>query len=346
MPGSRGDPGLVFIDEVNRHTQTPELGPIRATNPCGEQPLLPYEACNLGSINLAAFCRSSSDGPAADRIDWDGVKRTVNLAVRFLDNVVEANKYPTPEIHEATHATRKIGLGVMGFADLLFKLDVAYDSEEALQLADRIGSFIREAGWAASERLAEVRETFPSWKGTVWDTERDGRPMRNAQVTTIAPTGTISIIAGCSSGIEPLFSLAFTRQVLDGKKLVEVNPVFAAALRDHIKDEDEVQRIVEHAAKHGSIQDVTALPEKLRTVFRTARDIRPEWHVRMQAAWQQHTDAAVSKTVNLPADASVRDVEEAYLLAYQLKCKRHHRLSRRRARASTDGTGRRRSIAA
>ena len=316
-----GDPGLVFIDEVNRHNQTPELGPIRATNPCGEQPLLPYEACNLGSINLAAFCGSCSDGPAADRIEWDGLERTVNLAVRFLDNVVEVNKYPTPGIQEATHATRKIGLGVMGFADLLFKLDVAYDSEEALRIADRVGSFIREAGWAASERLAEVRETFPSWKGSIWDTEQSGRPMRNAQVTTIAPTGTISIIAGCSSGIEPLFSLAFTRQVLDGKKLVEVNPVFAAVLRDHIKDEDEVQRIVEHAAKHGSIQDLTVLPEQLKTVFRTARDISPEWHVRMQAAWQQRTDAAVSKTVNLPSDASVCDVERAYLLAYQLKCK-------------------------
>ena len=316
-----GEPGLVFIDEVNRHNQTPLLGLIRGTNPCGEQPLLAYEACNLGSINLAALYRPDSDGPAGDRIDSKGLEDTVNLAVRFLDNVIDVNKYPTPEIHEATHATRKIGLGVMGFADLLFKLKIAYDSEEALQLVNRVGSFIRKTGWAASERLAEARGTFPSWKGSVWDTGHGGRPMRNAHVTTIAPTGTISIIAGCSSGIEPMFSLAFTRQVLGGKKLVEVNPVFATALRDHFKDENEVQRVVEHAATHGSIQGVSALSDELRTVFRTARDISPEWHVRMQSAWQQHTDAAVSKTVNLPADASVHDVEQAYLLAYELKCK-------------------------
>ena len=316
-----GDPGLVFIDEINRHNQTPDLGPIRATNPCGEQPLLAYEACNLGSINLTAFYRANPEGSAVERIDWERLKQTVELAVRFLDNVVEVNTYPTPEIHQATHATRKIGLGVMGFADLLFKLEVAYDSDEALSLANRIGSFIRQAGWTASEQLAEERGAFPSWKGSVWDTEHGGRPMRNAHVTTIAPTGTISIIAGCSSGIEPLFSLAFTRQVLEGKKLVEVNPIFAAVLREHIKEESEVQRAVEHAAKHGSIQDMTVLPEHLRAVFRTARDISPEWHVRMQAAWQQHTDAAVSKTVNLPAEASTCDVEDAYLLAYELKCK-------------------------
>jgi len=316
-----GDPGLVFIDEVNLHNQTPQLGPIRATNPCGEQPLLAYEACNLGSVNLAAFCRPNPDGSALDRIDWERLERTVELAVRFLDNVVEANKYPTPEIHRVTHATRKIGLGVMGLADLLFKLAVPYDSEEALQLADRVGSFIRDAGWAASERLAEARGTFPAWDGSIWETQFDGKPMRNAHVTTIAPTGTISILAGCSSGIEPLFSLAFTRQVLGGRKLVEVNPLFAEALRDHISPQSEVRRIVEHAATHGSIQDLTALPEQFRTVFRTARDVSPEWHVRMQAAWQMHTDAAVSKTVNLPADASVHRVEEAYLLAYELKCK-------------------------
>ena len=316
-----GDPGLVFIDEVNRHNQTPGLGPIRATNPCGEQPLLSYEACNLGSINLAAFCRSFPAGSAIERIDWEGLGQTVELAVRFLDNVVEVNRYPTPEIDDATRATRKIGLGVMGFADLLFKLGVAYDSDEALALAERIGSFVREAGWAASQRLAEVRGTFPAWKGSVWDTQHGGKHMRNAHVVTIAPTGTISIIAGCSSGIEPLFSLAFTRKVLGGKTLVEVNPVFEAALRDQITDEAEVQRIIQYAAAHGSVQALALLPERLKTVFRTARDISPEWHVRMQAAWQRHTDAAVSKTVNLPADALVSDVEAAFLLAHELKCK-------------------------
>ncbi len=316
-----GDPGLVFIDEVNRHNPTPHLGPIRATNPCGEQPLLPYEACNLGSINLAAFLKPPSDEAFGDRIDWQALRETAELAVRFLDNVVEANKYPTKEIEEATRATRKIGLGVMGFADLLFELGIPYDSEDALELAERIGCFVRDAGWVASEQLAEARGSFPTWKGSVWDTQHDGQLMRNAQVTTIAPTGTISIIAGCSSGIEPVFSLAFTRQVLDGKKLVEVNPIFEAALREHFADQDQIDAIVEHAATHGSIQDTDELPDQLKAVFRTARDISPEWHVRMQAAWQQHTDAAVSKTVNLSADASVQDVENAYLLAYELKCK-------------------------
>ena len=314
-----GDPGLVFIDEVNRHNQTPELGPIRATNPCGEQPLLPYEACNLGSINLAVFCGSPAS--TADRIDWQGLRHTVNMAVQFLDNVVEVNQYPTPEIDAATRATRKIGLGVMGFADLLFKLGVPYDSDEALALAERIGAFIRETAWAASERLAKTRGSFPAWKGSVWETHHGGKSMRNAHVVTIAPTGTISIIAGCSSGIEPLFSLAFTRQVLGNKRLVEVNPVFAAALQEQLSDETEVQQIIDYAGTHGSIQSLASLPDSLKTVFRTARDVSPEWHVRMQAAWQRHTDAAVSKTVNLPADACVSDVEAAFLLAHELRCK-------------------------
>jgi len=316
-----GDPGLVFIDEVNRHNQTPNLGPIRATNPCGEQPLLPYEACNLGSINLAAFFDRRLTESPAHHIDWDRLAQTVEWAVRFLDNVVEVNRYPTPEIDKATRATRKIGLGVMGFADLLFKLGIAYDSDEALQLADQLGSFIQDAGWGASERLAETRGTFPAWEGSVWQTQHGGRRMRNAHVVTIAPTGTISIIAGCSSGIEPVFSLAFTRQVLGGSRLVEVNRVFHAALQDHFTDESEVQPIIEHAATHGSIQGLASLPEPLKAVFRTARDVAPEWHVRMQAAWQFHTDAAVSKTVNLPADASAADVEAAFLLAYEMKCR-------------------------
>lgn len=316
-----GDPGVIFIDQVNRHNPTPDCGAIRATNPCGEQPLLPYEACNLGSINLVAFSKPRGGVVPADRIDWSALRDTVDLAVRFLDNVVEVNRYPTKEIDEATRATRKIGLGVMGFADLLFELGIPYDSEDAIALAERIASFIRDAGWAASQRLAESRGVFPGWTGSVWDTQRAGRPMRNAQVTTIAPTGTISIVAGCSSGIEPLFSLAFTRQVLDGQTLVEVNPVFAAALREHIREQSQFDAVIAHAATHGSVHDRDDLPTELKSVFRTARDITPEWHVRMQAAWQRHTDAAVSKTVNLLADASVEDVEQAYLLAYELKCK-------------------------
>jgi len=316
-----GDPGVVFIDEVNRHNPTPHLAPIRATNPCGEQPLLPYEACNLGSLNLAAFLKPTGDGEVSERIDWIALRDAVELAVRFLDNVVEANQYPTKEIEQNTRATRKIGLGVMGFADLLFWLGVPYDSEHAVELADRIGRFIRDTGWIASTDLAETRGPFPGWKGSVWDTQRDGRLIRNAQVITIAPTGTISIIASCSSGIEPLFSLAFTRQVLDGKQLIEVNPVFEAALRKQLTSENDIAEVVAYAAANGSIQECARLPYELKTVFRTARDITPEWHVRMQAAWQRHTDAAVSKTVNLPADASVQDVENAYLLAHELKCK-------------------------
>jgi len=315
-----GDPGLVFIDEVNRHNQVPNLGPIRATNPCGEQPLLPFEACNLGSVNLAAFCKPEAQA-TDDCIDWDALHRTIGLAVRFLDNVVEVNRYPTPEIDAATRATRKIGLGVMGFADLLFKLEIGYDCPEALELADRLGSFIREAAWDASEQLAEARGTFPAWKGSVWETHYGGRRMRNAHVVTIAPTGTISIIAGCSSGIEPVFSLAFIRQVLGGKRLTEVNPVFERALREHFADEAVIQEVIDYAAGHGSIQALDGLPDELKSVFRTARDVSPEWHVRMQAAWQYHTDAAVSKTVNLPAEATPSEVEATFLLAHQIQCK-------------------------
>ena len=316
-----GDPGLVFIDQINRHNPTPHLGPIRATNPCGEQPLLPYEACNLGSINLAAFFVHLADNTAGDPIDWNGLRQTAELAVRFLDNVVEANNYPTQEIHDATHLTRKIGLGVMGFADLLFLLGIPYDSEDALELAGRIGQFIRDAAWTASQQLAETRGTFPMWEGSLWDTQHDGMAIRNAQVTTIAPTGTISIIAGCASGIEPVFSLAFQRQVLGDKKLLETNPVFEAALRRSFQGNSRVSEIVEFAAAHGSIQDHPDVSAPLKEVFRTARDISPKWHVRMQAAWQQHTDAAVSKTINLPGGASIDDVKEAFLLAYELKCK-------------------------
>ena len=315
-----GDPGLVFIDEVNRHNQVPNLGEIRATNPCGEQPLLPYEACNLGSVNLAAFCCPESQA-TDDCIDWEGLRHTVELAVRFLDNVVEVNRYPTPEIDAATRATQKVGLGVMGFADLLFKLDIPYDSEAALELANQLGSFLRETAWDASEQLAETRGCFPAWKGSVWETPNGGRRMRNAHVVTIAPTGTISIIAGCSSGIEPIFSLAFNRQVLGGKRLTEVNPVFERALQEHFGDEAVIQEVIDHAARHGSVQDLDVLPQAIKSVFRAARDVPPSWHVRMQAAWQCHTDAAVSKTVNLPAEAEHWDVEAAFLQAHQMQCK-------------------------
>ncbi|MEW6744078.1 MAG: adenosylcobalamin-dependent ribonucleoside-diphosphate reductase [Planctomycetota bacterium] len=294
-----GEPGLIFIDEVNRKNQTPHVFKIVATNPCGEQPLGPYEACNLGSINLAKFLRSGGNGvssSAADRVDWEGLAEKVRLAVRFLDDVVEVNSYPTPEIHAACHANRKIGLGVMGWADVLFRLGIPYDSEAALELSRRMGEFLQRTAWDSDTELAEKRGVFPNWKGSVWDVVHH-RKMRNAHCITIAPTGTISIIAGCSGGIEPIFSLAFTRQVLDGKKLMEVNPIFRESLQRYFEgDEAKIEQVIEHAAQHGTLQGLD-LPDPLKQVFRTARDIAPEWHVRMQAAWQEYTDAAVSKCV-------------------------------------------------
>jgi ribonucleoside-diphosphate reductase alpha chain len=287
---------------------------------CGEQPLGPYEACNLGSINLERFYRPAVRGSLKERIDWAKLEGTVRTSVRFLDDVVEVNNYPTKEIDEACRSNRKIGLGVMGFADLLFQLGVRYDSEEALQLARDVGGFIQKTAWEAGAELAEQRGCFKNWKGSLWDVQR-GMKARNAHYVTIAPTGTISIIAGCSGGIEPIFSLAFTRQVLDGKTLNEVNPVFEQALRDSVKDEAEVLRVIDWAAAHGTIQGCEGVPAHVREVFRTARDIGPEWHVRMQAAWQEHTDAAVSKTINLAPECDVSAVEAAYLLAWELKCK-------------------------
>ena len=319
-----GEPGLIFIDEINRMNQTPNVFEMRATNPCGEQPLGPYEACTLGSINVATFFRPNQRGAAADRIDWKGMAKAVRMSVRFLDDVVEANHYPTPEIHKACHGNRKIGLGVMGWADLLFRLGVRYDSQEALELAKKLGTAIRDSAWDASTELAEKRGCFPNWKDSVWDVKH-GRKMRNAHCVTIAPTGTISIISGCSGGIEPIFSLAFTRQVLNGKTLHEVNPIFQEALEDAYGELENgkvrIEEVTRHVSETGSVQDVGDLPEHAKEVYRTSRDIGSTWHVRMQAAWQESTDAAVSKTINLPADADTKDVEDAYLLAHRLKCK-------------------------
>jgi ribonucleoside-diphosphate reductase alpha chain len=310
-----GEPGLIFIDEVNRHNATPHVGSIRATNPCGEQPLLDNEACNLGSINLAAFYSSN-----ARDIDLPSLARAVRTAIRFLDNAIEVNNYPTDDIRLVCRANRRIGLGVMGFADLLFLLNVAYDSEEALALADRLALFIQAAAWSASTELAEERGVFPNWKGSTWDTKHR-RKMRNAAVTTVAPTGTISIIAGCSSGIEPAFSLAFIRQILDGEKLPELNPIFLAALTRHVDQQAVVERVWRHALQHGTIQNCEEVPNQLKAVFRTAKDIAPEWHVRMQSTWQKYTDAAVSKTINLPETGSIADVKRAFVLAHDLHCK-------------------------
>jgi len=311
-----GDPGVIFIDRINQSTAnpTPQLGEIEATNPCGEQPLLPNEACNLGSINLNRFVVPTGDGewPAAG-LDWAGLEQAVRKAVRFLDDVIEVNPYPLPEIDAMVKGNRRIGLGVMGWADVLFELGIPYDSEEALNLAQEIMAFINKVGHEESARLAEVRGPFPNWRRSIY---RDGPPLRNATVTTIAPTGSISIIAGASSGIEPAFALAF-QHVVGERKLQFVNPTFQRVAQVLGFDTPEVMdRVLEAGTLHG----VEQVPDEVRRVFVTAHEIAPEWHVKMQAAFQKHTDNAVSKTVNLPHNATVEDVRRVYLMAYDLGC--------------------------
>ena len=308
-----GDPGIVFIDRINRDNPTPALGAIESTNPCGEQPLLPYEACNLGSVNLSAF--HAPDAP--DGIDWKGLAETVHLAVRFLDNVIDASRYPLDQITKMVHANRKIGLGLMGFADLLFLLGIPYDSTEALGLAEKIMETIQAEARSASKTLAAERGPFPAYAESVFG-KRNLGPYRNATTTTIAPTGTLSIIAGCSSGIEPLFALAFSRHVMDGEKLVEANPHFVAAMKTAGAYSES---LMEEVTRKGSIAHIGMLPEELREVFVTAMDIEPVWHLKMQAAFQKYTDNAVSKTVNLPGAATKEDIREIYWLAYELGCK-------------------------
>ncbi len=314
-----GDPGIVFIDRINRDNPTPKQGMMESTNPCGEQPLLPYEACNLGSINLALFYRENPAGKGAeeDRIDWEDLKRCIHLAVRFLDNVIDASVFPLEQISQKVRTNRKIGLGVMGWADLLFRLGVPYDSQEAINLAEKIMQFIRDEGRVASGQLARERGHFPAYQDSVY-AERDLGPYRNATVTTIAPTGTLSIIAGCSSGIEPLFALSFARNVMDGERLVEVNPYFEAALREA---DSYSPKLMEKVAEKGSIAKFDVLPEDIRRVFVTAMDIDPLWHLKMQAAFQNFTDNAVSKTVNLPNSATVDEIRRIYWMAYEMGCK-------------------------
>jgi len=313
-----GEPGVVFIDRINRDNPTPHLGRIEATNPCGEQPLLPYEACNLGSINVASFAKSANEKTV---YDWDGLAETVSLSVRFLDDVIDANKYPLDQIDRMCKVNRKIGLGIMGFADALFKLGIPYNSEQALAFAEQLMKFINDQAHDASEKLGKQRGCFPNWQGSVWDVKYS-RPMRNAAVTTIAPTGTISIIANCSSGIEPLFNLVFYRNVLKERKdaapLLEVNEYFSkVALERGFYDEQLMARI----AKSGSLQGIEGIPEDVKRVFVCAHDIQPQWHLKMQAAFQKHCDASISKTINFPHDATSDDIDDIYRQAYELHCK-------------------------
>lgn len=304
-----GDPGVVFLDEINRRNPTPQVGRIEATNPCGEIPLLPYESCNLASINLSKFVNRSS-------VEWEELKERIWWGVRFLDDVVEVNRYPLPEIKEMTHANRKIGLGVMGFADMLVKLGIPYSDEEALRLGSKIMKFFHEESLKASQNLAKERGVFPNYQKSIYS--KKNLKLRNATLNTVAPTGTISIISGCSSGIEPLFALNYVRNVLSGRKLFEMNSLFEEELQKRGLYSKE---LLAEAGKFGSIQDIGELPPELKKVFVTAFDIRPEQHLKIQAAFQKYTDNSVSKTINLPPDATVEDVRNIYLLAHELKCK-------------------------
>ena len=308
-----GEPGIIFLDRMNQYNPTPSAGQIESTNPCGEQPLLAYESCNLGSINLARHVMRDAFNAAA--VDWDSLRETVHRSVHFLDNVIAINKYPLQKIEEATKANRKIGLGVMGWADMLIQLGIPYNSEDASKLAVEVMRFIQNESKKRSSFLGEERGTFPNFEMSV---HKDKMPLRNATTTTIAPTGTLSIIAGCSSGIEPLFAVAFVRNVLEGTKLYEVNPQFERIAKERGFWSRE---LIDRIAEQGSLRDISEVPDDVKRIFITAHDISPLDHIRMQAAFQKHVDNAVSKTVNFPHDASQKDVEDAYFLAYGLGCK-------------------------
>src|SRR3989338_6300616 len=346
-----GDPGIIFIDRINRDNPTPAIGEIESTNPCGEQPLLPYESCNLGSINLAKMVKkmntrgqgvkesSENKNPILEpsnprtlepfqyEIDWDKLKDITWKSVHFLDNVIDMNRYPLKKIEMMTKANRKIGLGVMGFADMLIEMGVSYNSNRAIQLAEEVMSFIDRESKMASADLAKTRGTFPNFKGSRWDEDFEnngnnypykGLKIRNATTTTIAPTGTISIIAGCSSGVEPLFAVSYIRTVMDNDELVEVHPYFERVAKER---GFYSERLMKEIAKKGHICDMPDIPEDICKIFVTSHNIAPDWHIKMQAVFQKYTDNAVSKTVNFKFAATQDDVKKAYVLAYKLGCK-------------------------
>ncbi|MDP3041173.1 MAG: vitamin B12-dependent ribonucleotide reductase [Candidatus Omnitrophota bacterium] len=311
-----GEPGIIFIDRINQYNPTPKLGMIESTNPCGEQPLLPYESCDLGSINLDQLCRKAG---SRCEIDWERLKEVTGLAVHFLDNLIDVNKFPLPEIETATKATRKIGLGVMGWASLLIRLGIPYNSEEAVALAEKVMSFILGQANKKSLELGKAKGVFPAFKGSIYDCKDGTTRMRNATLTTIAPTGTISIIAGpCSSGIEPLFALSYHRSVMDNDKLVEVEPLFEQVARERGFYSSQ---LMEKIAQSASIKEIKEIPEDVRRIFVTSHDIAPEWHVRMQSAFQKYVHNATSKTINFPHEATIEEVRRSYILAFDSNCK-------------------------
>ncbi len=304
-----GDPGIIFIDEINRKQPTPQVGVIESTNPCGEVPLLPYEPCNLGSINMARMVKNG-------KIHWEKLKHAARTATHFLDNVIDANKWPLQEVEQAAKANRKIGLGIMGWAECLARCGIRYDSDRAIELAEKTAKFIQDESRKTSAELGQERGSFPNLPRSIY--AKKHKFLRNATTTTIAPTGSISIIANCTSGIEPFFAVSFVRDVMGGTKLLEVNPYFEQLAKER---GFYTKQLMVRIAKSGSIQKVPGIPADVKKIFVTSFDIKPEWHVKMQAAFQKFTDNAVSKTVNLPANAKPQDVDKIYQLAYKLKCK-------------------------
>lgn len=310
MAWEGGDPGIIFLDRINKDNPTPKEGEIESTNPCGEQPLLPFESCNLGSINIAKFVKNVE-------IDWDELKNIIHTSVHFLDNVIDMNSYPIPEIEKMTKKNRKIGLGLMGWADLLALMKIPYNSNEAIELAEKVMKFIHKESRNASSALAEKRGNFPNFEDSIYH-EMGYKYLRNATTTTIAPTGTISIIGNASSGIEPYFAIAFYRNVMDNTKLVEVNPIFKEMIKETGLYSEE---LMEKIAEKGILKDFNEIPDDIKRIFVTAHEISPIWHVKMQAAFQKYTDNAVSKTVNFSHDATIDDVRHVYMLAYKMGCK-------------------------